>query len=93
LLPPPYNAYLLELNEKIKEKKGADFMIGHAYLIGKTNDAKDVADVFNQKIIPLLNEYFYSQRNVQVHDMLTCSTKLGIIFEKDPFVGAKAVAL
>ena len=93
LLAMPYNAYLLELNEKIKEKKGADFMIGHAYLIGKTNDAKQVADVFNQKIIPLLNEYFYSQRNVQVHDMLTCSTKLGIIFEKDPFVGAKAVAL
>jgi len=92
LLPIPYNTYLLALNERIKGLKGADFMIGHAYLIGKTGDTKEVAAVFNQKIIPLLNEYFYNQRNASVFDILLCAPLPGIVFDRDSFIGAKAVA-
>jgi hypothetical protein len=90
LLPNPYNVYLLALNERIKALKGADFMIGHAYLIDKTGDAGEVVNVFNQKIIPLLNEYFYNQRNTSVHGLLNSTPLAGIVFEADPFIGAKA---
>lgn len=51
-------ALLQKLNEGIFEKKKtADFLIGHAYLIGKTQD-KQIEDVIRRKIIPLLMEYF-----------------------------------
>jgi 5-methylcytosine-specific restriction endonuclease McrBC GTP-binding regulatory subunit McrB len=90
LLPNPYNIYLLALNERIKALKGADFMIGHAYFIGKTGDVGEVIDVFNQKIIPLLNEYFYNQRNTSVHGLLNSTPLAGIVFDTDPFIGAKA---
>jgi 5-methylcytosine-specific restriction protein B len=93
LLPNPFNSYLLELNEQIKALKGADFIIGHAYFIGKTGNAKEVSAMFNQKIIPLLNEYFYNQRNVDVFNLLTRTQLPGISFEKDPFIGAKAVVI
>lgn len=93
LQSPPHETYLAALNTKIVEKKGsADFMIGHAYLMKKTGDAHTVATVFNQKIIPLLNEYFYNQRNVDVLALLNCATLPGVTFVKDPFIGAKAVA-
>ncbi len=93
LLHDPYNAYLLALNERIKALKGADFMIGHAYMIGKTGNTGDVVEVFNQKIIPLLNEYFYNQRNTSVHGLLSGTPLAGIVFDIDPFIGAKARAL
>lgn len=92
VLTAPYDAYLLKLNEAIRQLKGPDFMIGHAYLIGKTDTPQAVAAVFNQKIIPLLNEYFYNQRNTSVYGLLTGTgiSLPGVQFEQDDFIGAKA---
>jgi 5-methylcytosine-specific restriction enzyme B len=64
---PPFAATLQAINEKIREKKGADFMIGHSFFIGKTPD--ELPAIFNRKIIPLLYEYF-GNRADQVKDIL-----------------------
>ncbi|MBL7806590.1 MAG: AAA family ATPase [Saprospiraceae bacterium] len=49
---------LQTLNNGIfKKKNSADFLIGHAYLIGKLQDA-EIEEVIRKKIIPLLMEYF-----------------------------------
>jgi len=54
---------LKSLNEKIYHyKKSSDFFIGHAFFIGKRESDKN--NVFNQKIIPLLMEYF--QNNISI---------------------------
>jgi 5-methylcytosine-specific restriction enzyme B len=71
-LIPDFAPLLKTLNESIREKKGTDFMIGHSFFIGKT--AADVPAIFNQKIIPLLYEYF-NNRTDQIKDVLR-STKL-----------------
>lgn len=50
-----------ELNEKIlQEKHSPDYLIGQAFFIGKT--AKDLPEVFNNQLIPLLLEYFPNRR-------------------------------
>jgi hypothetical protein len=50
---------LLEtINERIEVLKDRDHLIGHSYFM-QVQDEKDLADAFNQKIIPLLKEYFY----------------------------------
>lgn len=54
---------LLErINEQILAKRGADFLIGHAYFMQDENGQFDLADTMNHKVIPLLNEYFYNQK-------------------------------
>jgi len=71
LVPAPYNLLLKELNKKVREQKGADFMIGHAYFIPDENRGTlDLVSMMNQKVIPLLNEYFYSQRDNPVYRLL-----------------------
>ncbi|GAA4448683.1 hypothetical protein GCM10023189_06910 [Nibrella saemangeumensis] len=48
---------LQKLNEAIhKHKQSADFLIGHAYFIGKQNG--QLKSVFQNRVIPLLMEYF-----------------------------------
>jgi 5-methylcytosine-specific restriction protein B len=74
-LIPDFTPLLQALNNKIQEKKGADFMIGHSFFIGKTQ--ADIPTIFNQKIIPLLHEYF-NNRLDQVKDILK-ATGLEII--------------
>ncbi len=46
---------LKKLNEKIIEKKGHDFQIGHSYFM---NGKENLVDRMNNKVIPLLLEYF-----------------------------------
>jgi len=46
-----------KINEIIKERKGADYLIGHAYFMG--NHDNDF--VMKYKIRPLLEEYFYGE--------------------------------
>lgn len=46
------------INKRIEFLYDRDYMIGHAYLIN-VKDVKDISDVFKNKIIPLLQEYFY----------------------------------
>ncbi len=58
-LVPDFEAVLRPLNEKIREKKGTDFLVGHSYFIGK--DRADLPGIFNRKIIPLLYEYFQNR--------------------------------
>jgi hypothetical protein len=59
---------LQKLNAGIHaRKKSADFLVGHAYFIGKTADA--LPRVFNKKVIPLLMEYF-SGRTDAVRELL-----------------------
>jgi 5-methylcytosine-specific restriction protein B len=66
-LIPDFAPLLQALNAKIQEKKGADFMIGHSFFIGKTE--ADLPAIFNQKIVPLLHEYF-NNRLDQVKDVV-----------------------
>ncbi|MDA3940133.1 MAG: AAA family ATPase [Spirochaetia bacterium] len=46
---------LQKINKQIKEKKGYDFQIGHSYFMG---DNMDLNERMNNKVIPLLLEYF-----------------------------------
>lgn len=55
LLKSPAKELLERLNAKILEhKKSADFLIGHAYFMGKSS----VKEVMDKRVIPLLMEYF-----------------------------------
>ena len=51
-------AMLKAMNEHITDRLGREHQIGHTYLIGvKTLD--DLAEAFQRRIMPLLQEYFY----------------------------------
>ena len=51
-----YSDILKELNNQIliKKNNNADYLIGHSYFLGK----EPIEDIFNNKVIPLLMEYF-----------------------------------
>lgn len=66
-LVPEVASILQAMNEKIREKKGTDFLIGHSFFIGK--QARELPQIFNRKIIPLLHEYF-NNRTDQVKEVL-----------------------
>jgi len=56
--------FLSKLNNKIKEKKGKDFMIGHAYFLSLRNIPEErkldeFIKILSNKVLPLLQEYFY----------------------------------
>lgn len=71
-ISPSGQLLLQTLNKGIFEKKKtADFLIGHAYLIGKMQDAQ-IEDVIRKKIVPLLLEYF-SGRHQEVSDLFNNS--------------------
>ena len=46
---------LKKLNTEIIKRNGHDFQIGHSYFMG---DNKDLSEIMNRKVIPLLLEYF-----------------------------------
>lgn len=55
-----YMADLLAIiNRRIKALKDADHLLGHSYFL-RVNDWKDLASAFNDRIIPLLLEYFFA---------------------------------
>lgn len=55
------NSLFTKLNTKLnKELESTDLLIGHAFFIGKTTN--DLIGIMNNKIIPLLYEYFYDNR-------------------------------
>ncbi|MCX6159246.1 MAG: AAA family ATPase [Ignavibacteriae bacterium] len=64
---------ITELNKKIYKAKGPDYLIGHAYFIGKKKEG-EIIEVIKNKIIPLLNEY-YSNKNDKIKE----------VFEKSPY--------
>jgi 5-methylcytosine-specific restriction protein B len=62
-----HDAHILRsINEQIVKKKNHDFQIGHAYFMG--SDYKR-ADRMNNKVIPLLLEYFMNDGDT-VKDIL-----------------------
>lgn len=50
---------LTSINERIALLLNPDYMIGHSYFIG-ISDIEGLKNVFQNKIIPLLQEYFYN---------------------------------
>jgi 5-methylcytosine-specific restriction endonuclease McrBC GTP-binding regulatory subunit McrB len=55
---------LKKLNRALRDKLTRDHQIGHAWLpIGEKNEvvknANDIAEIFDQKIIPIIDEWFY----------------------------------
>ena len=64
-LYPEYNvvkdkvlkALLENLNINILKELGPDYQIGHSFFINKSE--KDLNDLMNNKVLPLLNEYYY----------------------------------
>ncbi|TCK80648.1 AAA family ATPase [Albibacterium bauzanense] len=58
---------LLKINEQIIKSKGHDFQIGHAYFMGEN---KDLVSRINNKIIPLLLEYYMNDEK-EVKSILT----------------------
>lgn len=68
-----FEQILKPINRAIYEKKrSADYMIGHAFFVNKTMD--DLEKIINNKIIPLLNEYF----NGREEDIIDVLEKGGI---------------
>lgn len=60
-----YQVFFNTLNQIIKDKKGIDFCIGHSYFMPHQGRDFDFVKVMNQKVIPLLTEYFYNARTTQ----------------------------
>jgi len=52
------NLLLMKINKRIEKLLSKDYMIGHAYLIN-VRSIDDLKTAFFNKIIPLLQEYFY----------------------------------
>jgi len=62
--------FLKRINSKIEEKKQSqDFNIGHSYFIKKEDAEFSIDKVMNNKIIPLLYEYFMGDKK-EVIDLL-----------------------
>ena len=58
-LPNIYEKEILKrLNEKIIQLKGHDFQIGHSYFMSTNEEDFDFEKQMNEKVIPLLLEYF-----------------------------------
>lgn len=78
---------LKQLNEELLDEfDSTDLLIGHSYFIGK--NIEDLADIFNDNIIPLLYEYFYDNRKKVINivnkiientDFEICNKKFGRI--------------
>jgi hypothetical protein len=79
---PLFIDYLKPINEEIKKrKKSADFMIGHSYFMNRAKS--EFAEIMNNEIIPLLNEYFNNKSDV-VEEILKAG-KIAYEIDKDTF--------
>ncbi len=59
---PEFEHILKPINEAIyKNKRSADYLIGHAFFTNKSID--NLENIVNKKLIPLLNEYFYNNES------------------------------
>ena len=50
---------LTQINDRIKNEYDRDHQIGHSYLMG-VKDKDDLEKAYKNRILPLLNEYFYN---------------------------------
>lgn len=75
-----FEQILKPINKAIYEKKrSADYMIGHAFFVNKTMD--DLEKIINNKIIPLLNEYFNGRQEDIIDVLETGSIKVKQCFD------------
>ncbi len=75
-----YNKEVLQqLNEEIIKEKGHDFQIGHSYFMGEEN--KDLKNVMNNKVIPLLLEYFMNDTKTVIEIL----QKAGLEVDKNAY--------
>ena len=72
-------AMLKAMNERITVYLGREHQIGHTYLIDvRTID--DLAETFQRRIVPLLQEYFYDDW-----------TKIRLVLNKNPFIREREI--
>lgn len=64
---------LTRINERIEKEYDRDHQIGHSYLMG-VNDEKDLERAYKNRILPLLNEYFYNDAE-SVAKILNCKVE------------------
>ncbi len=62
---------LSRINERITDKYDRDHQIGHSYLMG-INTKEQLERAYKNRILPLLNEYFYNETKT-VAEILNCS--------------------
>ena len=62
---------LTRINERITIKYDRDHQIGHSYLMG-VNTKEQLERAYKNRILPLLNEYFYNESKT-VAEILNCS--------------------
>ena len=62
---------LARINERITNKYDRDHQIGHSYLMG-VNTKEQLERAYKNRILPLLNEYFYNESKT-VAEILNCS--------------------
>jgi 5-methylcytosine-specific restriction protein B len=62
---------MLYLNEYIEKRLGKDFLLGHSYFMGENLDLEFIKEY---KIRPLLEEYFYSDDNLDIDKLLQGDT-------------------
>ena len=61
---------LTKINDRIKNEYDRDHQIGHSYLMG-VKDKEDLEKAYKNRILPLLNEYFYNDID-SVAKILNC---------------------
>lgn len=61
---------LTQINDRIKNEYDRDHQIGHSYLMS-VKDKEDLERAYKNRILPLLNEYFYNDINT-VAKILNC---------------------
>ena len=62
---------LTKINERITNKYDIDHQIGHSYLMG-VNTKEQLERAYKNRILPLLNEYFYNESKT-VAEILNCN--------------------
>lgn len=62
---------LTKINERITNKYDRDHQIGHSYFMG-VDTKEQLERVYKNRILPLLNEYFYNESKT-VAEVLNCS--------------------
>ena len=62
---------LTRINERITDKYDRDHQIGHSYLMG-INTKEQLERAYKNRILPLLNEYFYNESKT-VAEILNCA--------------------
>ena len=82
LVVEEYKDLFDKMNNKIASLKSPDFTIGHSYFMADENDEKpELEDIMNNKVIPLLCEYFMNDLD-RVERLLK---DIGVILKREHY--------